>query len=230
MSPANLSSMSPRALALIASLAILTASVAAQAQSAGAAPGASAESVARVRRARRDRWGMTFAWGGSLGVAGPLGLAGTFVEFRPFRYMGFNAGVGGGGSFGPAVGGWVSVDPLSFRTWSLGVVGNASMNISIIRGTPVTGRAELPNVTAWLGVGAQVQFRPSRSTFVRLSGGYQWLLDVQRFRVASDSELTAAGLPSFFFQTPFDAMRAAARNESYGLPYVSIELGTYWRL
>lgn len=230
MSPTSVSSMSPRALALIASLAVLTESVAAHAQSAQAAPGASAAPAPRVHRARRDRWGMTFAWGGSLGVAGPLGLAGTFVEFRPFRYMGFNAGVGGGGSFGPAVGGWVSVDPLSFRTWSLGVVGNASMNISIIRGTPVTGRAELPNLTAWLGVGAQVQFRPSRSTFVRLSGGYQWLLDVQRFRVASDSELTAAGLPSFFFQTPFDAMRAAARNESYGLPYASIELGTYWRL
>lgn len=173
---------------------------------------------------------MTLAWGGSIGVAGPLGLAGTFVEFRPFRYMGFNAGVGGGGSFGPAVGGWVSVDPLSFRSWSVGVVGNASMNISIVRGTPVTGRAELPTTTGWLGVGGQIQIRPTRSTFVRLSGGYQWLLDVQRFRIASDSELTAAGLPQFFFQTPFDAMRAAARNEGYGLPYVSIELGTYWRL
>jgi hypothetical protein len=222
--------MNLRALALIASLGVLTAPATAQAQSAGPAQGASADADVRVGRARRDRWRMTFAWGGSLGVAGPLGLAGTFVEFRPSRYTGFNAGVGGGGSFGPAVGGWVSVDPLSFRTWSLGVVGNASMNVSIIRGTPITGRAELPNITAWLGLGAQVQFRPSRSTFVRLSGGYQWLLDVQRFRVASDSELTAAGLPSFFFQTPFDAMRAAARNESYGLPYASIELGTYWRL
>jgi hypothetical protein len=195
-----------------------------------AATASGAPSAAHTSRARRDRWGMTLAWGGSLGVAGPLGLAGTFVEFRPWRYIAINAGVGGGGSFGPAAGGWLSIDPLSFRTWSLGVTANASMNVSIIRGAPVTGRAELPTTTTWVGGGAQIQFRPTRSTFVRLGGGYQWLLDVQRFRIASDSELTAAGLPSLFFQTPFDAMRAAARNEGYGLPYGSIEFGTYWRL
>lgn len=189
-----------------------------------------APTTARAARPRRDRWGMTLAWGGSLGVAGPLGLAGTFVEFRPWRYLAINAGVGGGGSFGPAAGGWLSIDPLSFRTWSLGLTANASMNLSIIRGAPVPGRPELPTTTTWVGGGAQIQFRPSRSTFIRLGGGYQWLLDVQRFRVASDSELSAAGLPSFFFQTPFDAIRAAARNEGYGLPYGSIEVGTYWRL
>lgn len=165
-----------------------------------------------------------------MGAGGPLGLAGTWVEFRPWRYMGFNVGVGGGGSFGPAIAASVSIDPLSFRAWSLGVSANASMNFSIIRGAPITGRASLPDTTGWLGGGVVLHVRPTRTTFLRFVGGYSWLLDVQRFAIATDNELASAGVPSLFFPTPFDAVRAAGRNEPYGMPYGAIELGTYWRL
>lgn len=184
----------------------------------------------RVRRPARNRWSMTLGWGGSMGAGGPLGLAGTFVEFRPWRYIGINAGVGGGGSFGPAIAAWVSIDPLSFRAWSLGLTANASMNFSIIRGAPITGRAALPDTTGWLGGGAVLHVRPTRTTFIRITGGYSWLLDSQRFAIATDNELASAGVPSLFFPTPFDAIRAASRNEAYGMPYGAIELGTYWRL
>lgn len=173
---------------------------------------------------------MTLGWGGSIGVAGPLGLVGTFVEFRPWRYVALDAGVGGGGSFGPALGARIMVEPLSFRRWSLGVSANGSMHVSIVRGAIIPGRRELPNSTGWLGLGAQVQIRPSRTTFVRVGVGYQWLLDVQRFRLGTDDELALANLPRFFFATPLDAVRAASRDEHYGLPYLHVDLGTYWRL
>jgi hypothetical protein len=173
---------------------------------------------------------MSLAWGGSAGVAGPLGLVGTFVEFRPVRYAAINVGVGAGGSFGPAAATWLSIDPISLRSFSLGVTANASTNLAIVRGVVLPGRRELPTVTGWLGVGVQAQFRPTRSTFVRLGAGYQWLLDVQRFRIGTDDELSGAGVPRFFFATPLDAVRAAAREEAYGLPFAHIDLGTYWRL
>lgn len=173
---------------------------------------------------------MTLAWGGSVGVAGPLGLVGTFVEFRPWRYIGVGAGLGAGGSFGPAAGGWLSIDPISLRAVTIGVNANASMNLALVRGSVIPGRPEFPTVSGWVGVGGQVQIRPSRSLFVRLGGGYQWLLDVQRYRMGTDNELIAAGLPQFFFATPLDAVRAAARNEGFGLPYAHIDFGTYWRL
>ncbi len=173
---------------------------------------------------------MTLSWGGSAGVAGPLGLVGTYVEFRPWRYVGIAGGVGGGGSFGPAAGAWLSIDPISLRAVSLGVDANASMNLALVQTSVIPGRPNFPAVSGWLGVGAHVQIRPNRSVFVRIGGGYQWLLDVQRYRMGTDNELAAAGLPEFFFATPIDAVRAAARNESYGLPYAHIDFGTYWKL
>jgi hypothetical protein len=187
-------------------------------------------STAHAQTRHRDRWTQTIAVGGSGGVGGPLGLVGVFVEYRGWRYASLSVGVGAGGSFGPSAGATLSVDPISLRGFSLGVAVNASANLSIIRGEVIPTRPELPAWTAWVGAEAQMQFRPSRSTFFRLGGGYQWLLEVQRFRIASEDELANVMAPKLPFFTPFDAVVAAARGQSFGVPFVHLDLGIYWSL
>ncbi|MDP3278212.1 MAG: hypothetical protein Q8Q09_23700 [Deltaproteobacteria bacterium] len=184
-----------------------------------------------VRTVRRNRWSQTLAWGMSAGIGGPLGLVGTFVEYRPVRYVGVSAGVGGGGTFGPSLAASLLVTPLSLKSFALGVSADVSSNLSLLRGRVLPGqRGDLPSTSTWIGVGGHIDIRPSRSFFIRVGGGYQWLMDVQRFNVATDAEISALSLSTAPLLTPFDAARAAARNESFGVPFVRLELGTYWSL
>lgn len=191
---------------------------------------AAATSASAAPTHRRDRWTQTIAFGGTAGAGGPLGIVGMSLEYRGWRYASLAVGIGAGGSFGPAAGATLSIDPISLRGFSLGVALTGSVNLSIIRGEIVPTRPALPNWTAWVGGEAQMQFRPSRSSFFRIGGGYQWLLDVQRFRLASEAELANVTVPKLPIYTPYDAVVAAAKNESFGVPYVHIDLGIYWSL
>jgi hypothetical protein len=193
-------------------------------------PTAASADPAAPRRPRRDRFANTISFGGSAGLGSPLGLAGLFLEYRPWSWVAVQAGGGAGGSFGPAIAGTLYVDPIRTRGWALGVGGSASHNFSIFTGTPVPGRPALPAGTNWLSVEVQTQVRPSRHLFLRLGVGRAFLLDTQAFRLGTEAELNSVNLPSFPLPTPIDAVRAAARDEAFGVWFVHLDLAPVWRL
>lgn len=184
----------------------------------------------RARRPRRDRFRNTISLGASAGIGGPLGVAGAFLEYRPWSWIAISAGGGAGGSFGPAVAGTLYLDPIRTRGWALGIGGSVSHNFSIVTGEVIPGRRPLPGGTNWLSAEVQTQFRPSRHLFIRVGFGRAFLLDTQAFRIGTEAELNSVNLPAFPFATPIDAVRAAARNEAFGVWFVHVDIAPAWRL
>jgi hypothetical protein len=143
-----------------------------------------------------------------------------------------SASVGGGvgGTFGPAIGGTLYVDPVVTKYVSLGIAGSYSHNFSWRSGEVLPGHPPLPAFTNWLSAEVDVQIRPTRGMFLRLGFGRAFMLDTQSFRIGTEQELDHAALPRFFFATPIDAMYAAARDEGFGVWFVHLDIATTWRL
>jgi hypothetical protein len=184
----------------------------------------------RRHHVRRDRWRNTISLGLTTGAGGPLGVVGGFLEYRPIRWVSASVGAGLGGSFGPAVGGTLYVDPIVTKYVSIGIAGSYSHNFSWRSGEVIPGRPPLPAFTNWLSAEVDVQIRPTRGMFLRLGFGRAFMLDTQSFRIGTEQELDEARLPRLFFSTPIDAMYAAARNEDFGVWFVHLDIATVWRL
>jgi hypothetical protein len=190
---------------------------------------ASAQERPRHRR-HRDRFTNTISVGGTLVAGSPLGVAGAFLEYRPVRWVSASVGGGFGGTFGPAVAATLYVDPVVTRVWALGVAGSISHNFSYVHGEVMPGRPPLPDGTNWVSVELQTQLRPSRGWFIRLGVGYAFLLNTSDFHIASESELGQVSLPSFPVASPVDAVRAAARGDTFGTWFVHLDFAPAWRL
>jgi hypothetical protein len=184
----------------------------------------------RPRRRHRDRFSNTLSLGATLGAGSPLGVAGAFLEYRPVRWVSASVGGGFGGTFGPAVAATLYVDPIVTRVWALGVAGSISHNFSYVHGEVIPGRPPLPEGTNWASVELQSQIRPARGWFVRLGVGYAFLLNTSDFHIASESELGQVSLPSLPVASPVDAVRAAARGETFGTWFVHLDFAPAWRL
>ncbi len=221
---------------LVATLALTLAPATAWSQSATVAPSTPATTAnvdalrPRRHRVRRDRWRNTLSLGLTTGAGGPLGVVGGFIEYRPIKWGSIAAGGGIGGSFGPAVGGTLYIDPLVTRYVSLGIAGSYSHNFAWRSGEVVPGRPGIPAHTNWLSAEVDIQVRPTRGMFLRLGAGRAFMLDTQAFNIATEQELDSANLPRFFFSTPIDAMYAAARHEDFGVWFVHLDIATTWRL
>src|SRR4051794_40017008 len=97
--------------ALIAIVSLKPAASSAQSTDASATV-ARVVSAPRRHRILRDRWRNTISIGLTAGAGGPLGIVGGFVEYRPIKWVSGSVGAGMGGTFGPAVGGTLYIDPL----------------------------------------------------------------------------------------------------------------------
>lgn len=214
---------------VVAFLVAVSLPIGAEAQTANEDPGR-AIGTAPHRRSRRDRWRNTISLGFTMGGGSPLGALGTFLEYRPIRWASLSVGGGFGGTFGPAVGGSVYVDPLVVGAWGLGVGASISHNFSWRAGQMVPGRPPLPAGTQWVSVELQAQFRPSRGIFLRLGVGRAFLLDTASFDLASEQELDSVNLPRFPVASPVDAMYSAARHEDLAIWYVHLDVAPTWRL
>jgi hypothetical protein len=182
-------------------------------------------------RSRRNRFDRTLLVGVSTGIGSPSGFGGVFVEMRFARAFGLSIGGGAGGAFGPAVHVGTVFTPLGGTSWAIGAEGYFSRQFSYARDVGIPGGRVMPAGSNWLSLGAVTEFRPTRTTMLRVGAGYSWLTNTSDFGILSREEINyvAANYTTFPGKTPLDAARASLASETLGVWYVHIDFAPTWR-
>jgi hypothetical protein len=187
-------------------------------------------SRARVRT-HRNRFDRTILAGVSTGIGSPSGFGGVFVEMRFTRTFGLSVGGGAGGGFGPAINVGTVFTPLGGTSWAVGLEGYFSRQFSYARDLGIPGGRVMPAGSNWLSLGAVTEFRPTRTTMLRVGAGYSWLTNTSDFGILSREEINyvAANYSVFPGKTPLDAARASLADETLGVWYIHIDFAPSWR-
>lgn len=210
-------------------LCLLLASPAASAQT---EPGLDVVSPAPPPRRVRDRFSRTILFGATAGVGSPRGIAGAFLELRPWRAFGVSVGGGAGGIFGPGIDVSAVLAPVGGISWAIGVEGSYSHQFGYGLGVTLPDGRALPSGSNWASAGVALEFRPSRSSMVRLGAGRTWLLNTADFGIFTRTELdyvqneVGAIVPG---ATPLDAARAALDGQTLSMWYVHLDVSPAWR-
>jgi hypothetical protein len=136
-------------------------------------PSDSAEAIAAS-------WNRRFLAGLSVGVGSPLGAAGAWVGVNASRAVDFTAGVGLGGTFGPALALGFDWRPFFFGRWAL--YGGAGISVNF---TPSSYRGDrflaAPSNSWWMNLELGGEYRAASGVALRLGLGHAIMLNTGEF-------------------------------------------------
>jgi hypothetical protein len=158
------------------------------------------------------------------GIGTPTGYAGVVTAWDPSAWFELEGGVGLGGKFGRGVGAMARLELPILDSWRFGLgLGYSENFLSDADRAPDGDYPNAPRTAHWLNLEfIEMNFATGKSSFLRFSGGYAFLLNRDDYSAIcrSGSSLgSASSDPRCLAPTPFPASPRSYAGDSH-LPFV----------